>query len=70
MGPANHCQPVAAKDKFVQGRSESLTDVLEFMTSLVEFYPRHIEKEDQHFFLPVMEYFSRGGKRRPSGQDG
>jgi hemerythrin-like domain-containing protein len=53
---------MAAKDKFVQGRSESLTHVLEFMTALVEFYPRHIEKEDKHFFLPVMAYFSREEK--------
>ncbi len=32
------------------------------MTALVEFYPRHIDKEDKHFFLPVMEYFSREEK--------
>jgi hemerythrin-like domain-containing protein len=53
---------MAAKDKFVMGRSESLTDILESMTALVEFYPKHIEKEDQHFFLPVMAYFSQKEK--------
>jgi hemerythrin-like domain-containing protein len=28
------------------------------LAALVDFYPRHIEKEDKHFFLPCMEYFS------------
>jgi hemerythrin-like domain-containing protein len=53
---------VAAKEKYVKGRSESLADVLEFMSALVEFYPRHIAKEDHHFFLPIMEYFSQEEK--------
>jgi hypothetical protein len=26
---------------------------------LIDFYPKHIEKEDKHFFLPVMEYFTQ-----------
>jgi hemerythrin-like domain-containing protein len=26
---------------------------------LSELYPKHIETEDKHFFLPVMDYFSR-----------
>lgn len=29
---------------------------------LVELYPHHIEKEDGHFILPCMEYFSQEGK--------
>ena len=28
------------------------------MKDLVEFYPKHIEKEDKHFFVPVMDYFT------------
>jgi hypothetical protein len=32
-----------------------LIDRMKFLT---EFYPRHIEKEDKHFFLPVMDYFT------------
>ena len=23
-----------------------------------DFYPKHIEKEDKHFFLPCMDYFT------------
>jgi aminoglycoside phosphotransferase family enzyme len=30
--------------------------------ALVEFYPKHIEKEDRHFFLPIMDYFSKEEK--------
>ena len=29
------------------------------MAALVDFYPKHIEKEDRHFFMPVMDYFSQ-----------
>jgi hypothetical protein len=29
---------------------------------LVEFYPRHIEKEDKHFFIPCMDYFTEAEK--------
>ena len=28
---------------------------MKFMT---DFYPKHIEKEDKHFFLPCMNYFT------------
>lgn len=51
-----------AKEKYVKGHIESAADVLESMTSLAEFYPLHITKEDKHFFLPVMEYFSQAEK--------
>ena len=35
-----------------------MTVILEKMDFLVNFYPKHIEKEDKHFFQPVMSYFS------------
>jgi len=25
---------------------------------LAEFYPENIEKEDKHFFMPIMKYFT------------
>jgi hemerythrin-like domain-containing protein len=28
----------------------------------VKFYPKHIEKEDKHFFIPCMDYFSQKEK--------
>jgi hypothetical protein len=29
---------------------------------LVEFYPKHIQKEDKGFFIPVMDYFTKQEK--------
>lgn len=53
---------VDAKERYVAGDEKAIQDVLEKMKVLVEFYPGHIEKEDKHFFLPVMEYFSQAEK--------
>jgi hemerythrin-like domain-containing protein len=36
--------------------------LIESMQTLVAFYPRHIEKEGKHFFIPVMEYFNKDEK--------
>src|SRR3989304_5602011 len=47
-----------AKESYVKSKSESLEDVLKFLNDLVEFYPKHIEKEDKRFFYPSMEYFT------------
>ena len=33
--------------------------VVTLLRELADFYPRHIEKEDKHFFHPVMRHFSR-----------
>jgi hemerythrin-like domain-containing protein len=49
---------LAAKDEYLAGKMGALNQILENLSSLVEFYPRHIEKEDKNFFLPVMQYFS------------
>jgi hemerythrin-like domain-containing protein len=53
---------LAAKVQYVSGRTEALTEILENLASLAEFYPRHIEKEDKHFFMPIMAYFSQKEK--------
>jgi len=29
---------------------------------LIDFYPKHIEKEDRNFFMPIMKYFSQEEK--------
>ncbi len=44
---------------FVSGNKGALGDVLKNLQTLVELYPAHIEKEDKHFFYPVMGYFSK-----------
>lgn len=49
---------VTAKDKYLEGEEDKINTVINAMQKLVEFYPKHIEKEDEHFFIPVMEYFT------------
>jgi hemerythrin-like domain-containing protein len=51
---------VEAKENYQNNKPGAMADIISSINSIVEFYPRHIEKEDRHFFLPVMEYFSDG----------
>jgi hemerythrin-like domain-containing protein len=48
-----------AKDAYQGGDSRALESVTGYLAELVRFYPAHIEKEDRHFFIPCMDYFSR-----------
>ena len=50
---------VAAKEKYLQGDKEKLTGVIDLARQLGDFYPKHIEKEDKHFFYPCQEYFNK-----------
>jgi hemerythrin-like domain-containing protein len=50
---------VNAKNNYSDGNSESLKDIITYVRELVSFYPAHIEKEDKHFFYPVLEYLSK-----------
>lgn len=47
-----------AKEKYIQGNKDSLKDTVSNMEILIKFYPKHIEKEDKHFFIPCMDYFT------------
>jgi hemerythrin-like domain-containing protein len=49
---------VKAKEGYLLEKPGALNDLMESMGKLMEIYPRHIEKEDQHFFIPCMGYFS------------
>jgi hemerythrin-like domain-containing protein len=49
---------VAAKDNYLQGDEKKLTEIVDLARQLGNFYPKHIEKEDKHFFYPCQEYFS------------
>jgi len=53
---------VNAKEGYGRGEHDALAVIRECMAQLVEFYPKHIKKEDQQFFLPVMKYFSEEEK--------
>ncbi len=50
---------VAAKERYVLGDATAFDEIKAVMEELVRFYPIHIEKEDRHFFIPCMEYFSQ-----------
>ena len=62
VGRQTTSQLEAAKNHYYNGKKEELSVILEKMGSLATLYPRHIEKEDKHFFLPCMDYFSRKEK--------
>jgi hemerythrin-like domain-containing protein len=49
---------VDARNRFFNGDIGAIKTIVEKMQFLTEFYPKHIEKEDKHFFTPVMKYFS------------
>jgi len=50
---------VAAKERYVHGDHEAVAEVVAHVRTLVGFYPGHIAKEDKHFFLPCMGYFTK-----------
>jgi len=47
-----------AKDNYLLAQKGALKELLQYLEELSDFYPRHIEKEDKHFFIPCMAYFS------------
>jgi hemerythrin-like domain-containing protein len=49
---------VKAKDGYLMEKPGALDDLMDHLEKLVEFYPRHIDKEDKHFFIPCLAYFS------------
>lgn len=53
---------IEANQAYRKGHAEAASTILECVKALVEFYPKHIEKEDRHFFLPIMDYFSKEEK--------
>ncbi len=46
-----------AKNRFLKKEGFRAQDVAHALEALVAFYPKHIDLEDQHFFVPVMDYF-------------
>jgi len=55
---------VAAKEKYLAGDREHLAGIINLARQLVNFYPKHIEKEDRHFFYPCQEYFDKDEQTR------
>lgn len=48
----------AHKARFLKGDRGASSRIVGTIRFLVELYTGHIAKEDQHFFLPCMDYFS------------
>ena len=49
---------VETKERYLKGENNS-KEVITYLKELAQFYPKHIEKEDKHFFYPRMEYFTK-----------
>jgi hemerythrin-like domain-containing protein len=47
-----------ANKRYKQRDKDAISTGIECIRSLTQFYPKHIEKEDKHFFIPCMDYFS------------
>jgi len=49
---------IDAKTKYVNGDISAIATIIADFKTLSALYPSHIEKEDLHYFFPVLEYFS------------
>jgi len=49
---------VSLNNRYLDGDDSVVSDLLAELEALASMYPPHIEKEDRHFFIPVMDYFS------------
>jgi hemerythrin-like domain-containing protein len=61
-GRENVARLIASRERYLKGEKEQTAVILEELTFFVNFYPKHIEKEDKHFFMPSMSYFSEDDK--------
>lgn len=63
-GRKTTAQIVAAKENYLSGNEEKLVEIIRLARELGSFYPKHIEKEDKHFFYPCQEYFSKSEQEK------
>jgi hemerythrin-like domain-containing protein len=53
---------VKAKENYLRQEPEAVNQILFYLDKITAMYPKHIIKEDQHFFIPCMELFTAGEK--------
>jgi hemerythrin-like domain-containing protein len=53
---------ISARNSYAEGDTASFDRLIALGEELVDFYPPHIRKEDQEFFIPVMDYFTKEEK--------
>ena len=51
-----------ANQLYANRNGDALDEIKSLLEEIVAIYPKHIEKEDKHFFYPSMEYFSKNEK--------
>jgi hemerythrin-like domain-containing protein len=68
MGRREVSKLVDASNSNSEGKGVSLASIKKQIKWLVEFYHRHIAKEDKKFFIPSMSYFSRQEQDRMLGE--
>jgi len=49
---------VEARTRYAAGEASALAEIAACLHMFAEFYPKHIAKEEQGFFGPVMSYFT------------
>jgi hemerythrin-like domain-containing protein len=54
----------ALKESYIAGNAEALKGILDSLNALTELLPKHIQKEDELFFLPSMKYFTQAEQER------
>ncbi|MFH1683620.1 MAG: hemerythrin domain-containing protein [Candidatus Margulisiibacteriota bacterium] len=59
LGRGNVRKLKEANESYAQGNKNALGDIIANLEILVKFYPKHIEKEDKHFFIPCRDYFDK-----------
>ena len=63
-GRKTTAQIVSAKETYLSGDEGKLVEIIRLARDLGSFYPKHIEKEDKHFFYPCQEYFSKSEQEK------
>ncbi len=53
---------VKAKENYLRDEPEAVNQILFYLDKLTAMYPKHILKEDQHFFISSMSYFTQEEK--------
>jgi len=49
---------ISLNNRYLDGDESVIPDLIAELEALAAMYPPHIEKEDKHFFIPVMDYFT------------
>jgi hemerythrin-like domain-containing protein len=53
-----------AKERYIIGEKNAPADIVGSLNIIIEFYPRHVNKEEKHFFIGAMDYFTNEEKDR------